>query len=388
MLDPFRRLADETPATRDRYVDFLRAVSILIVVVGHWLISLIHWTDEFVFVTSAIGLTPGLWLATWILQVMPVFFFVGGFANLVGYERLRERGASSWEFLRRRMGRLLRPTAIFVAVWLVAQVVLHLADVGGGRVIRGVRFGTMPFGPLWFLGVYVVVVLLSPITIRLHRRFGLAVPATLVAVTIAGDVVGFGMEIWEARWVNLATVWILAHQLGYFYADGSLERLGHRGLVLMAVVGLIGLTTLTSTEVYPRSMLGTDVEPVSNMNPPTVNIMLLTFWLVGLVMLLREPARRWLERQGPWAAVIAANSVIMTLFLWHMTAFLVAVLALHPLGLGQPTEPTIRWWAERPIWVVAPGIALAAFVALFGRFERGGGGISHARDARRRRAGT
>ena len=38
-------LADRTPSTRDRYVDFLRAVSILVVVVGHWTIALIIWDD-------------------------------------------------------------------------------------------------------------------------------------------------------------------------------------------------------------------------------------------------------------------------------------------------------------------------------------------------------
>ena len=30
-------LADRTPASRNRYVDFLRAVSMLVVTVGHWL---------------------------------------------------------------------------------------------------------------------------------------------------------------------------------------------------------------------------------------------------------------------------------------------------------------------------------------------------------------
>jgi hypothetical protein len=372
MLGRFQRLADQTPADRDRYVDFLRAVSIVVVVIGHWLIAIIHWTPEFLHVTSAIGVAPGLWAATWVLMVMPVFFFVGGFSNLMSYESLRERGASTGEFLRRRMGRLLRPTAIFVVVWLVAQVMLHLTDTGGGRWIRGVRFGTMPFGPLWFLGVYVVVVLLSPVTIRLHRRFGLAVPVVLVVVTLTGDALGFGLGVEEGRWVNLASVWLLAHQLGYFYADGSLLRLGRRAHATMAAVGLVGLVVFTNIGVYPRSMLGTDVEPVSNMNPPTINIMFLTFWLVGLALLLRDPARRWLEDRGTWTAVIAGNSVIMTLFLWHMTAFLLAVLALHPLGLGQPEEPTVRWWLERPVWVLAPAVILAGLVILFGRFEQSG----------------
>ena len=78
-------LAAATPATRDRVVDFLRAVSILAVVFGHWFIGVVHWQDGVIRTTSAIGVTPGLWLLTWVFQVMPLFFFVGGYANATAY---------------------------------------------------------------------------------------------------------------------------------------------------------------------------------------------------------------------------------------------------------------------------------------------------------------
>jgi hypothetical protein len=54
-----------------------------------------------------------------------------------------------------------------------------------------------------------------------------------------------------------------------------------------------------------------------------------------------------------------------------MTAYLVAVLALWPLGFGQETEPTARWWLERPLWIAGPGAVLVGLIALFGRFETG-----------------
>ncbi len=60
----------------------------------------------------------------------------------------------------------------------------------------------------------------------------------------------------------------------------------------------------------------------------------------------------------------------MTLFLWHMTAYLIAILALWPLGFGREFDTTARWWLERPIWILVPGAILAAFVILVGRFER------------------
>ena len=38
-------LAAQTPAERNRYVDFLRSVSILVVITGHWLIATAYYVD-------------------------------------------------------------------------------------------------------------------------------------------------------------------------------------------------------------------------------------------------------------------------------------------------------------------------------------------------------
>ncbi|HEX9968883.1 MAG TPA: acyltransferase, partial [Acidimicrobiales bacterium] len=158
-LDDLVRL---TPEGRDRYVDFLRGASILVVVLGHWLIAILAWEGGVIRSTSVVGKAPGLWLATWVFQVMPVFFFVGGYSNLVAYESARRRGDSVGTFVRSRVRRLLVPSLALLAVWAVVQVVLHLTDTGtptGPRIgdlvlLRGVRppGQTIPFGPLWFLG--------------------------------------------------------------------------------------------------------------------------------------------------------------------------------------------------------------------------------------------
>src|SRR5206468_11112917 len=125
-------LVAATPASRDRYVDFLRAASIACVVFGHWFIAIIFWDHGVIGVHSAIGVTSGLWLATWVFQVIPIFFFVGGFSNFVAYRSLAARnGGGVRRFLRTRAMRLLKPTALFVATWLLIEVVLHLIGRGG-----------------------------------------------------------------------------------------------------------------------------------------------------------------------------------------------------------------------------------------------------------------
>ncbi|MCA1727695.1 MAG: acyltransferase, partial [Actinobacteria bacterium] len=352
-----------TPETRDRYVDFLRGLSIVVVVVGHWMIGIISWRDGVIRSTSAIGVTSWLWLATWFLQVMPVFFFVGGFSNLVAYDASRRRGDSTWTFVRGRLRRLLAPSLVLLGVWAVVQVVLHLGDVGAAsgpvlwddtRLLRGVRppGATVPFVPLWFLGVYLVVVVISPITIRLHRRFGLGVPIAMAVGAVAVDAVAFGTGDRDVRWLNVVFVLLLPHQLGHFYGDGRMLRWPRWSFAAMAAGGFAALVVLTNPPLfealggeerfrwfptighYPKSLLGTDVEPISNAYPPTVPFMAMAFWSIGAVMLLRGRLTAWLRRPGPWKATIVVNRVIMTLFLWHMTAYLLAILGLWPLGFG------------------------------------------------------
>lgn len=360
-------MADKTPPDRDRYVDFLRAFSIATVVLGHWFIAIIVWRDDYVRVVNVVGVTRGLWLLTWVLQVMPLFFFVGGFSNAKTYTSMRNRGETYGAFMRARMARLWRPTLVFAGVWAVVEVALHVFDVGRDGVFRGTF---LPFGPLWFLLVYAGVVAASPLMLRLHRAGGIVVVTGLVAAVALVDVARFALDVPGVGWANLALVWLLVHQIGFFYEDGSLVAAGARAHASMAIAGLAGLVALTNVGVYPRSMVGTDVERLSNMNPPTLCIVSLACWLIGLAMLLRDRVNRRLANRGPWSAVIAANSMIMTVFLWHLTAYLVTILALHPLGLGRDLDSTLSWWAQRPVWLLAPLAPLALFVALFGRFER------------------
>ena len=393
-------LVRATPAMRDRSIDFLRAAAILCVVVGHWFIGLIHWRGGVVWTTSAVGVTSWLWLATWTFQVMPVFFFVGGFSNLLSYESARARGRTTNAWIWSRLERLLKPSLLFLGAWAVVQVAMHLAGVGAPtaptlwgntRLLRGVKppGQTVPFGPLWFLGVYVVVVAIAPWTVALDRRFGARVPIAMALGAVAADVIGFGFGHPAVRWFNVVFVLLFAHQLGHLCSDGRLERASRAVFWAMVAGGLAGLVLLTNPPMfrlfgdvrfewfptvghYPKSLLGTDVEPISNAYPPTVCFLLGGVWSIGAVMLVRPRLRSWLERDRPWRFTIVVNSVIMTLFLWHMTAFLIAVLLLWPLGFGHQLDSTARWWAERPVWEVVPGAILLAIVAVVGRFERVG----------------
>ena len=354
-------LADGTPASRDRYVDFLRAFSILVVVLGHFFIAVAFHDRGRVFVENAVGRTSGLWLLTWVLQVMPLFFFVGGFANLVSWKG--DYGA----FLRGRLRRLLKPFAVFVAVWVVVQAGFHVADVGRGDLLRLSR---LPFGPLWFLAVYLGVVALAPAMLALHRRAPWLTLLALANGIVVVDALRFVLAVRSIGWLNLALVWLFVHQLGFFYADGRLAGWSRSRLLALALVGLVGMAALTNAGPYPRSMVGVDHEAVSNMSPPTLCIAFLAIWQVGLAMLARPAVSHWLQARRPWSAVIAANGVIMTTFLWHLSALLAAILLLERVGVGPEPDTNAAWWLTRPIWIGVPLLLTAGLVAAFRRFER------------------
>ena len=94
---------------------------------------------------------------------------------------------------------------------------------------------TIPFGPLWFLAVYIVVVCISPSTIALHRRFGLWVPAAMLLGAVLADGIGFMGGHPVARWANVAFVLLFPHQLGHAYGDGSMLRWPRQAFWAMVV---------------------------------------------------------------------------------------------------------------------------------------------------------
>ncbi len=59
----------------------------------------------------------------------------------------------------------------------------------------------------------------------------------------------------------------------------------------------------------------------------------------------------------------------MTVFAWHMTALVIVIGGWRLAGLELLDEPTAAWWAERPLWLLLPGVVLAGLLAVFARIE-------------------
>ncbi|WP_405436628.1 acyltransferase [Streptomyces anulatus] len=359
-----RELAGATPATRDRYVDLLRVASLGAVVLGHWLMAAVTPDG----VGNLLAVVPALQPLTWLLQVMPVFFFVGGFSHALSYRSLlRKRPEGTADsvysaFLRARLQRLLRPTTVFVLVWGAAALLVQLLGGGGGLTGVTLRMVTQP---LWFIGIYLAMVAFTPPLLKLHERCGWGAFAGLAGAAVAVDVLRFAAGVPYVEFLNFAFVWLAVHQLGFLRADGRIRR-----PALLAGAGLVTAGALVAFGPYPLSMVGMPGEKVSNMAPPTLALLAHGLWLVGAVELLRAPAARLLERPRVWRTVVAANGVAMTAFLWHLTAMFGVYGALLALDVELPAPASAAWWAQVPLRIALAAALTAGLVAAFRTFER------------------
>jgi hypothetical protein len=122
---------------------------------------------------------------------------------------------------------------------------------------------------------------------------------------------------------------------------------------------------------YPVSMIGLTHGIRSNTLPPSVALFALGVWQCGAMLLLEDPANRWLRRPRAWLGVVVANSIIMTTYLWNMSAVVLAAVLLFPTGIApQPAPATTSWWLLRPAWLLVCAICLVPFVYAFRWAER------------------
>src|SRR5918994_4593444 len=168
-LSRARQVAEATPTSRNRVVDLVRVLSILVVVFGHWLMAAITFEEGEIVPGHLLELASWTHPLTWVFQVMPLFFFVGGYSNALSWRSARGRGDPYGAWLRARLLRLALSVVPLLLVWTI-----------GGWV--GLRLGLdweilqlasrVALVPTWFLAAYVVIVTLAPPLLALWERAG------------------------------------------------------------------------------------------------------------------------------------------------------------------------------------------------------------------------
>jgi len=253
-----------------------------VVVAWHWCFTIGLWRRDGPHATNPIGFTDGLWTATWLLQVMPLFFFVGGYANLQAWRRKEVRGESMTRFVWGRVKQLAVPSLALALTWVALGAVV--ANRFDARWMW--RAVILVISPLWFIAVYLLIIALFPLFLWAHERYGAIVLVWLVGLAWMVDTLRFDHGVSGVAMVNMVFVWGFCHQLGFFY--DRIVAGGTRAGWAFTWAGLFALSALVSSGQYPGSMVGVPGDKFSNMAPPTVCIVALMVSQAGVAELLRE----------------------------------------------------------------------------------------------------
>lgn len=373
MMSKAREAASLTPESRNRAADFYRVAAICFVVLGHWMLISPYAPDGELELRNLLAEQPRTQYLTWLFQVMPVFFFVGGYSNAASWHSARQTAEKRQLWTTGRLRRLLLPVVPLVGLWAIAAAIAYQIGTDPDLVRNASQAALIP---VWFLAVYIMVSLVVPISYAFWERLGLWSVAIFAALAITVDLIGVGLGQGWLRWLNYAAVWLGVHQLGYWWWRGDIRM---RDAGILIGIGVVWMAALMGPAGYPLSMVSVPGEAFSNTRPPTTAMMALGAVQIGLMLLLAKPVTVWLKRETPWAVVILAAQSIMTIYLWHITVVIVVVgISLALGGLGLQTEPgTGLWWGLRPIGIAVLIVFLLPFIAIFGRFESG----SRARNA-------
>src|SRR5699024_2684024 len=299
---------------RNRVVDFLRAAAITVVVLGHWTIMAVD-ADGGILPHGVLDNATWTHPLTWVFQVMPIFFLVGGYSNALSWRSARRKHVGYGQWLRTRLRRLGIPLIPLLLAWLVICVVAVAAGAAHDVVQRASQMALIP---TWFLAAYLMVIMVAPLCLVLWEKLGWLSIIGGIALAGAVDALSIAADQPLLGYPNYLLVWAAFHQFGYAWLDGRLSGTGRR--LQLAAIGLAGLLLLVLVGPYPVSMITSAADEIFNSNPTRLTMAFLGMLQAGLVLFLERPLTALLRRPGLWFVTVLVNQRIMTWFLWHLSA--------------------------------------------------------------------
>ncbi|GLZ41058.1 hypothetical protein [Actinokineospora sp. NBRC 105648] len=343
---------DERSGDRAAYLGFLRVVSLSAVVLAESVLAF----------GPLLAARPGaLWPLTWVLQLVPLFFFAGGDSNLLAWRAALADGSGYGGYLAARVCWLIRPVLAFVTAWLVVPLSLDLVDASDASVDA---FGRLIAQPLWLLGLYLLVVGVTPVLYWLHRRLPVVTPVAQL-VTVAGlGLFGSGIGAAYAGGIVLAALFA---QLSFHYADGTFAALPRRALLAVAAGAAVCLVLLTTVGGHDKELMA---EPAGTASfvPSALGVLLIGLVQVCLVVLPRADRVKSIAHSRPAEAVRFVRAAPMTVYLVYLCAMLLLAGIIGAASTaGLPT--TAGDWLVRPSTLLALALLGVPAVLAFVLFE-------------------
>lgn len=346
---------------RDLTLDLARVFCVLLVVVIHLLmVGVGVGPDGSLVIARTLEEQPWFDAASWIGQIMPLFFVVGGFASLTAWRSNVRRGGTAADYVKTRVLRLAQPSLplfVFYVVVIGGATVLALAPELVETVVIGAG------APLWFIAAYTLCQTVVPVMVRLHERAPLPTLGALAVGVVAVDALRYGTGIEELGYLNLFFVWVLVQQLGFWYADGWFARRRPWQLLLVIAACYGVLLPLALVGPYSTNML-------TNLNPPTLPLVLLGVAQACTLRLLRPALARLMGTHAARAVVFLVGTRLMTIYLWHLPVIIIlaGVGLLIPGASPAPASPA--WWWSRILVFLLVLAVLFAFSLVVGRWEQ------------------
>lgn len=345
---------------RDLTLDLARVFAVLLVVAIHLLEVGVGDGPHGLVISRPLEHEPWFNGLTWIFQIMPLFFVVGGFASLTAWRSLVRRGGGASDYVKSRVLRLAQPAFplfVFYVVVVGAATVIGVDPKLLGPVVLGAG------SPLWFLAAYGLCQAVVPFAVHWHLRAPKRTMLVLLAGAIIVDAIRYGTGSTPFGLLNLFFVWVLIQQLGFWYADGWFDRRSWWQLVLVALASWATLFPLTIWGPYSPDML-------TDLNPPTVPLIALGISQACVLRLLRPALTRLMATRGARAVVFGVGSRLMTIYLWHLPIIIILAGVALLIPGGSPAPGSAAWWWTRiPIYLLVL-VLLFALSLLVGRWER------------------
>lgn len=367
-----RRLAGAAKDGRNRAIDFYRALAMVAVAGGHWLAISLH-TDAggSLHAGNALDLAPQFAPISWLLQVMPLFFVVGGFASaasLDAHYRTPNVGAADW--VAARLRRLFAPVTLLAAFWLA---VVGAAAVAGAAGLALLAAGAAAI-PLWFIANYTIDTAIAPRTLPLFRSRPAVFTVVLVTAIAGLEALRFaelGRMSDLLPQVNWVLGWLGFQVAGFAWKDGLIRP----GAALTAVGAVfLGLATILVVHgPYPVSMVHFEgIGSLSPTHPPSLALIAFGIGYSSLAISMAPAVNRLLDRRPVlWTATVAANGVAMSVYLWHFTAAAAVGAGLFFTGsLPTAAVGSGSWWLQKLPMIALSTILLGGIVAIVSRVER------------------
>jgi hypothetical protein len=346
---------------RDLTLDLARVFCVLLVVVIHLLfIGVGRDADGELVISRPLEEQPWFAGVTWIGQIMPLFFVVGGFASITAWRSNVRRGGTAADYVKTRVLRLAQPSLplfLFYVVVIGGATLLAIAPELVGTVVEGAG------SPLWFIAAYCLCQTLVPVMVRLHARAAWPTLGVLLLGVILVDAARYATGLHAIGYLNMLFVWLLVQQIGFWYADGWFARRSWWQLVLLAAACYLALVPLTAVGPYSTDML-------TNLNPPTLPLVLLGLAQACVLRLLRPALAKLMSTHAARAVVFLVGTRLMTIYLWHLPMIII-VAGLGLLIPGASPEPASpAWWWSRILVYLLVLALLFALSFLVGRWEQ------------------